>query len=450
MCQQRQFSLVGQTFSWIEQVCHRLEQQRIRRQRSGNLWDEVWRIRAKNGSICFYKPIKGKSKTTKTYFYLLIHKNCTYLWKILDWCRARDLFVYRLPSVKTIECSTSSWSSTSRRRWSDWILEIKRIIFGTILRNSNIDLMKCGRVQWQEAEATRKNSLLYWFVRARNSPSSLRTLRTQSHWSFTAGHKRSHNWTTCENQPRHTKQLGWRWLHRALSGLRENFWNGYQNMSKNTLATRLNIGRDFAVTHYSPESCWDRFAIVSEHTVELKWLILNKHNKWSHPSRVKLPLVRMSASWFSVSMYLIWIMGSKLIRSNNQSSATLWVLETCLIVGFLLFMIILITASLSSNTYNKASLCENWTFEGTQSILFSTLVFPWDFWLLSVMRRHRLLCVEDWWLFHHQSMTDVSKNSFPTEFCPDHWFRPGYSPIARWHQTFVSTWDLHNYWRKFE
>ena len=52
---------------------------------------------------------------------------------------------------------------------------------------------------------------------------------------------------------------------------------------------------------------------------------------------------------------LIWILGSKLIRSNNQSRATLWVLETCFIVGLLPFIIILITASLSSNTYNKAS-----------------------------------------------------------------------------------------------
>ena len=46
-------------------------------------------------------------------------------------------------------------------------------------------------------------------------------------------------------------------------------------------------------------------------------------------------------------------LGSRLILSNNQSRATLWVLETCLIVGLLPFMIILITASLSSNTYNN-------------------------------------------------------------------------------------------------
>ena len=44
-------------------------------------------------------------------------------------------------------------------------------------------------------------------------------------------------------------------------------------------------------------------------------------------------------------MYLIWILESRLIRSNNQSSATLWVLETCLTVGLLPLIIILITAS---------------------------------------------------------------------------------------------------------
>ena len=49
---------------------------------------------------------------------------------------------------------------------------------------------------------------------------------------------------------------------------------------------------------------------------------------------------------------------------------TLWVLETCLIVGLLPFIIILITALLSSNTYNKASWRADWTFEGTESLSF--------------------------------------------------------------------------------
>ena len=56
----------------------------------------------------------------------------------------------------------------------------------------------------------------------------------------------------------------------------------------------------------------------------------------------------VSASWVSVSIYLIWILGSKVTPSNNQSRATLWVLETCLILALLSFVVILITASLSS------------------------------------------------------------------------------------------------------
>ena len=140
------------------------------------------------------------------------------------------------------------------------------------------------------------------------------------------------------------------------------------------------IGLDFAVTLSSPEPFCVIFDITSEQSVELKWLMSNKHNKWLHSSRVKFPLVSMSSSWFLVSMYLIWILVSKLIRSNNQSSATLWILETCLVVGLLPFTIIMITASLSSNTYNKASWCENWTFEWTRSTLLKTLNIPWDCW----------------------------------------------------------------------
>ena len=44
-------------------------------------------------------------------------------------------------------------------------------------------------------------------------------------------------------------------------------------------AIRLIIGLDFAVTLSSPESCCVLFAINSKQTVELKWLILNKHKR---------------------------------------------------------------------------------------------------------------------------------------------------------------------------
>ena len=71
--------------------------------------------------------------------------------------------------------------------------------------------------------------------------------------------------------------------------------------------------------------------------MELKWPMLNKHKRWFHSSRVKFPFVSLSASWFLVSMNLIWILGSKLVLSNNQSRATLWVLETCLTAELLPF-----------------------------------------------------------------------------------------------------------------
>ena len=48
----RQFSLVGQNFSWMKQVGHRPDRQRVRRQRTGNFWNE-------DRSVCFCKPIKG-------------------------------------------------------------------------------------------------------------------------------------------------------------------------------------------------------------------------------------------------------------------------------------------------------------------------------------------------------------------------------------------------------
>ena len=174
-----------------------------------------------------------------------------------------------------------------------------------------------------------------------------------------------------------------------LHGLRHKHKFVYQNCNvAMTCLPFLQIGPhddsvEIAVTLSSPESFWVLFDITSEQSVELKWLMLKKHNIWFHSSRMKFPLVRMSATWFLVSMYLIWILVCKLIRSNNQSRATLWVLETCLIVGLLPFMIILITVSLSSNTNNKASWWEELTFERiTLSKSLTTLWEGWRLWIV--------------------------------------------------------------------
>ena len=103
-----------------------------------------------------------------------------------------------------------------------------------------------------------------------------------------------------------------------------------------------------------------------QETIE-KLIMLNKRRRWFRSSREKLPLVSMSASRFLVSTYLIWIFGSKLILSNNQASATLWVPDTCLIVGLRPLIIILVATSLPSKMYNWDSPWEECVFVGTYS-----------------------------------------------------------------------------------
>ena len=195
---------------------------------------------------------------------------------------------------------------------------------------------------------------------------------------------------------------------------------GFDEAEEGVLAVKFIMGRDLAATRPSPDSCWARFAIAAVQVAELKLLMLNKFNKWFHSSRVKFPLVKMSASWFLVSMYLIWILGSKLIRSNNQSRVILWVLETCLIVGLLSLMIILITASLSLNTYNKVSWCEVWTFEGTESMSFIASILLWDLWCLwsSLSGFPGPSGTRE--MFQEQKQLDLRPISVQ---CPERWFR---------------------------
>ena len=91
------------------------------------------------------------------------------------------------------------------------------------------------------------------------------------------------------------------------------------------------------------ERNWLRW--LQEHTGQFK--MWNKRWRWFHSSRVKFPVVSMSASWFWCQHKRFGSWCPKLVLSNNLVHATLWVLETCLIVGPLPLMIIFITASLS-------------------------------------------------------------------------------------------------------
>ena len=102
---------------------YELEQQGPRWQRARKLRNAVRRICVKIECKWFCKPIKIQSKTTKTRFCHLIHKNYASWRQNLDRYSTKRIFNLRLWSVEEID---SSWKSTQRRRWSDWILENQR------------------------------------------------------------------------------------------------------------------------------------------------------------------------------------------------------------------------------------------------------------------------------------------------------------------------------------
>ena len=111
----------------------------------------------------------------------------------MDWYWPRNSIQSWVPSGKKIEYSSSSRSITSRRRrWGDWILEIKRLSSERFFGFLSIGLMndEMWKSKMQGGGRQQANiSILCWFVRTRNSlpPSSSRSIRTQSHWSFIAG-----------------------------------------------------------------------------------------------------------------------------------------------------------------------------------------------------------------------------------------------------------------------
>ena len=127
------------------------------------------------------KPQRQSSASSSTQTILIGWKNLGRYW-------TKRLFAHRLSSVEETDQSSSSWLSTSRRRWSAWILEIHKMIFRTILCILNIGLMKCGKAQWQNEEETRKDFSIVLILQEKFfTSSSSRSLRTQSHWSFIAG-----------------------------------------------------------------------------------------------------------------------------------------------------------------------------------------------------------------------------------------------------------------------
>ena len=180
LCKQRQFSLLGQNFSWLKQVGHEFEQQW-----AGNLRNAVRRICVKIECEWFCMPVKGQSKTTNTRTCRFFHKNNTYWKKNLDRCWTRRIFNLRLCSVEEIDSSSSSWKSTQRKWWSDWILENHRRSPETFLVLSSLVWRQVEEKHGRRRRKLEKKPILYWIIRSNLVPrSSSRPFRTQSHWSF--------------------------------------------------------------------------------------------------------------------------------------------------------------------------------------------------------------------------------------------------------------------------
>ena len=107
----------------------------------------------------------------------------------MDWYWTRSSFRSSIPSGKKTKHSSSARRITSRRRWCDRILETERWSSEPIWA---LSILVWWYVEEQDGRRRRqqeKISIQYWPVRTRNSlpPSSSRSFRTQSHWSYTAG-----------------------------------------------------------------------------------------------------------------------------------------------------------------------------------------------------------------------------------------------------------------------
>ena len=119
---------------------------------------------------------------------------------------------------------------------------------------------------------------------------------------------------------------------------------------------RFSVGFDFATILSSPFFFLHHFRYRFRAAVRAKIANVEQMEKVVPLITCEIALRQYVCELVLVSTYLIWIFGSNLILSNNQSSATLWDRDTRLIVGLLPLLIILITASLSSKMYNWDSL----------------------------------------------------------------------------------------------
>ena len=124
---------------------------------------------------------------TKTRTSRFFHKNNTF-WGKFGPMLNRRIFNLRLCSVEEINSSSLSWKTTSRKWWSNWILENQRQSLRTFLVLSSLVWRQVEENHGRRSRKQEKIPVLYWFVMSNLvPPSSPRSFRTQSHWSFATG-----------------------------------------------------------------------------------------------------------------------------------------------------------------------------------------------------------------------------------------------------------------------
>ena len=93
------------------------------------------------------------------------------------------------PVAKRLNTLRRHGDLLSRRRWSDGILEIKGMSSERYCALSTLVWQQVEEYNGKRRRKQEKISILHWSIRTRNAlpPSSSRSFRTQSHWSFFTG-----------------------------------------------------------------------------------------------------------------------------------------------------------------------------------------------------------------------------------------------------------------------
>ena len=111
-------------------------------------------------------------------------------------CSVKDFGLTLNPELNSIKPTqwqktkpSSAWTITSRRGWGDRILETERWSSERFWELSALVWWNAEEQNGRRRRQEEMISILYWLVRTRNSssPSSSRSLKTQSHWSYTSG-----------------------------------------------------------------------------------------------------------------------------------------------------------------------------------------------------------------------------------------------------------------------